>query len=394
VDREFAALMDGGGGEGSSDDEDGGAVAQLMAKAARDAATLRAARPTTVLMAPDEVPRQERAVRRVSPMFWQQAAASSRLAQSTAAGGQSAAARPKRRKTLPRQKRKGAAAATARGIALSVKASGAAGGQMNSKQRQWRPGRAATGSDDGSSASGSASGAEDEGDWDPDGDAGSGDEANEADSASASDLGGDESEGAEFDDADEGYFQARLERWELSRGGGTRGEGQQQQQQQQQHSADGGGNGPEAADAAAEAPAREAAERGDGAGEADAVFDGGFHVPGWLWSRLFDYQKTAVKWLWELHTQRAGGILGDEMGLGKTIQAGWVLRGQFVSLDCPAVGTLLGLQWGWLWINLLWLQACGAPCPPAHAQSGLTKILAGRNPPRPQGDCLPRRSPS
>jgi SNF2 family DNA or RNA helicase len=27
-----------------------------------------------------------------------------------------------------------------------------------------------------------------------------------------------------------------------------------------------------------------------------------------------------VKWLWELHNQRAGGIIGDEMGLGKTIQ--------------------------------------------------------------------------
>lgn len=27
-----------------------------------------------------------------------------------------------------------------------------------------------------------------------------------------------------------------------------------------------------------------------------------------------------VQWLWELHCQRAGGIIGDEMGLGKTIQ--------------------------------------------------------------------------
>ena len=32
------------------------------------------------------------------------------------------------------------------------------------------------------------------------------------------------------------------------------------------------------------------------------------------------YQKTGVRWLWELHCQQAGGILGDEMGLGKTIQ--------------------------------------------------------------------------
>jgi hypothetical protein len=32
------------------------------------------------------------------------------------------------------------------------------------------------------------------------------------------------------------------------------------------------------------------------------------------------YQRTGVRWLWELHCQQAGGILGDEMGLGKTIQ--------------------------------------------------------------------------
>mmetsp|Transcript_11137 Transcript_11137/g.16421 ORF Transcript_11137/g.16421 Transcript_11137/m.16421 type:complete len:1104 (-) Transcript_11137:766-4077(-) len=38
------------------------------------------------------------------------------------------------------------------------------------------------------------------------------------------------------------------------------------------------------------------------------------------WDSLFDYQQTGVKWLWELHQQRVGGIIGDEMGLGKTIQ--------------------------------------------------------------------------
>lgn len=35
---------------------------------------------------------------------------------------------------------------------------------------------------------------------------------------------------------------------------------------------------------------------------------------------LSRYQQTGVRWLWELHCQQAGGILGDEMGLGKTIQ--------------------------------------------------------------------------
>ena len=32
------------------------------------------------------------------------------------------------------------------------------------------------------------------------------------------------------------------------------------------------------------------------------------------------YQQTGVKWLWELHQQAVGGVMGDEMGLGKTIQ--------------------------------------------------------------------------
>ncbi|XP_059174899.1 DNA excision repair protein ERCC-6-like [Physella acuta] len=52
----------------------------------------------------------------------------------------------------------------------------------------------------------------------------------------------------------------------------------------------------------------------------DSEFDGGLRVPPRLWSKLFKYQKTGVRWLWELHCQQVGGIVGDEMGLGKTIQ--------------------------------------------------------------------------
>ncbi|XP_077092868.1 DNA excision repair protein ERCC-6 isoform X2 [Siphateles boraxobius] len=54
--------------------------------------------------------------------------------------------------------------------------------------------------------------------------------------------------------------------------------------------------------------------------ESEAEFDEGFKVPGFLWKKLFKYQQTGVRWMWELHCQQAGGILGDEMGLGKTIQ--------------------------------------------------------------------------
>ncbi|XP_011004030.1 PREDICTED: protein CHROMATIN REMODELING 8 [Populus euphratica] len=50
------------------------------------------------------------------------------------------------------------------------------------------------------------------------------------------------------------------------------------------------------------------------------TLEGGLKIPEAIFSKLFDYQKVGVQWLWELHCQRAGGIIGDEMGLGKTIQ--------------------------------------------------------------------------
>jgi DNA excision repair protein ERCC-6 len=52
----------------------------------------------------------------------------------------------------------------------------------------------------------------------------------------------------------------------------------------------------------------------------DAIIDGDFKIPGDIYPSLFDYQKTGVRWLWELYSQQVGGIIGDEMGLGKTIQ--------------------------------------------------------------------------
>ncbi|XP_029202787.2 DNA excision repair protein ERCC-6-like [Acropora millepora] len=52
----------------------------------------------------------------------------------------------------------------------------------------------------------------------------------------------------------------------------------------------------------------------------DMEFDKGLKIPGKIWHKLYKYQQTGVQWLWELHCQQAGGIIGDEMGLGKTIQ--------------------------------------------------------------------------
>ncbi|KAI5962679.1 rhp26 [Candida pseudojiufengensis] len=52
----------------------------------------------------------------------------------------------------------------------------------------------------------------------------------------------------------------------------------------------------------------------------DAELNDVFKLPGDIYPSLFDYQKTCVQWLWELYSQKTGGIIGDEMGLGKTIQ--------------------------------------------------------------------------
>jgi hypothetical protein len=40
------------------------------------------------------------------------------------------------------------------------------------------------------------------------------------------------------------------------------------------------------------------------------TFLGGLDIPKWINDRLFGYQRTALRWLWELHLQEAGGIVG------------------------------------------------------------------------------------
>jgi hypothetical protein len=47
----------------------------------------------------------------------------------------------------------------------------------------------------------------------------------------------------------------------------------------------------------------------------DAEYEGGLFVPAWINNHLFSYQRDGVEWMWNLHQQALGGIIGDEMGL-------------------------------------------------------------------------------
>jgi len=85
-------------------------------------------------------------------------------------------------------------------------------------------------------------------------------------------------------------------------------------------------------------------------GDTEIDLGNGYKIPNSVYDKLFLYQKTCIKWLWELHQQDVGGIIGDEMGLGKTIQTisyiyGLTFSGllkQPVIVVCPAT---LMKQW-------------------------------------------------
>lgn len=116
----------------------------------------------------------------------------------------------------------------------------------------------------------------------------------------ADDLGGDangsDTEVEVQDDGDEELYQKRVRHWEKERSRAREREGKQETipglpEYRQPHPT-----------------------------HADWNIKGGLKLPGDIHTSLFDYQKSAVRWFWELHTQKVGGILGDEMGLGKTVQ--------------------------------------------------------------------------
>ncbi|KAJ2557155.1 DNA repair protein rhp26 [Coemansia sp. RSA 1933] len=62
-------------------------------------------------------------------------------------------------------------------------------------------------------------------------------------------------------------------------------------------------------------------------------------VPRQVWERLLGYQRACMSWMYTLHQQNAGGILGDEMGLGKTVQVAAFLASMYHSrlLDKPSI---------------------------------------------------------
>ncbi|KXS20289.1 hypothetical protein M427DRAFT_52512 [Gonapodya prolifera JEL478] len=115
------------------------------------------------------------------------------------------------------------------------------------------------------------------------------------------------------DDGDEAVFQARLENWARSRA-------------RRRARLEGNGS----------AESREALDlQNDDADDFDPTetepflphpelrdhsVDARLNVPGDVWEKLLDYQKTGVRWMWELRRREVGGIVGDEMGLGKTVQ--------------------------------------------------------------------------
>ncbi|KAG6717084.1 hypothetical protein I3842_04G080000 [Carya illinoinensis] len=56
-----------------------------------------------------------------------------------------------------------------------------------------------------------------------------------------------------------------------------------------------------------------------------------YKLPSKIAKMLYPHQRDGLRWLWSLHCQGKGGILGDDMGLGKTMQICGFLAGLFQS---------------------------------------------------------------
>ncbi|KAK9827355.1 hypothetical protein WJX81_000181 [Elliptochloris bilobata] len=271
-------------------------------------AAIKAMRARTRLLPPGALPARERAVQRVDEGFWRQAAS----------GRDKPPPRKRRRHTLPRERRK----------APRLSATAATLDAGPRQRRRRRRAHVEVGDEGSEGSGGSASDCEpsgEEADVD-DGRAEASDvvsEGGDSDQFTSGDGSDDEDALGVYDDVDDDVYAARLERWL---------KGQQKGAVLAAPAAPGVRPGAERAVAGMGQPQASGGDDADGGaaveGELpDVVFDGGYRIPGDIYARLFDYQKTGVKWMWELHTQRAGGIVGDEMGLGKTVQVAAFLAG-------------------------------------------------------------------
>lgn len=145
----------------------------------------------------------------------------------------------------------------------------------------------------------------------------------------------------DVDDGNENLYQSRLNKWITGRKS-ARNRAQERKAREQGSSSS--GHQADIADGDDESSSQEPEWFKPHPTQADTHFDGGFRIPGDIYPALFDYQKTGVQWLWELHSQKTGGIVGDEMGLGKTIQVISLLAGLHYSkmytkptiVVCPA----------------------------------------------------------
>jgi hypothetical protein len=279
---------------------------RLVESTARVAAKFRdikATRHTTLLVDRSELPAPQRAARRIDEGFWRQ----------STAGDAPPLKKKRRRQTLPRQRAKRARLRHAGGVA-------APGGGGRGVRSEGALGEGGVDSDNYEEEEEGGSGSDVEGVEGADGVVNLiSDEDDDDETGALQDLAG------EFDDADAALFAQRRGAYLRRRRGGGRGS--------RRGGIEGGRGSVEASDGEEEVLVEEEEE------EDVVVFEGGLRIPADLYDRLFDYQKTGVKWLWELHTQRAGGIIGDEMGLGKTIQVGGLCCGD-------------GLCMGWLGVAI------------------------------------------
>ena len=89
------------------------------------------------------------------------------------------------------------------------------------------------------------------------------------------------------------------------------------------------------------------------------MYQGGLIIPSWINNRLFGYQRTALRWMWELHKQGAGGLVGDEMGLGKTVQVSSFLSAMTSSRMLDSVLIIAPATMLRHWLNELKIWAPG-----------------------------------